>query len=115
MLFPSWRYRRRGRTTAFSVRKLKDVLSPKQLAEMLHFQRLVKFLGGTEFDQEYEIAGTETDEKFEVKSSFLFDGELARELYAGGAYRKPQGDGRAEKEGSLAFCEALFGLRFSEV
>jgi hypothetical protein len=50
-----------------------------------------------------------------VTSSFLFDGELAEKLYFGGAYTSAKGDGRAEKENSLAFCEALFGLRLSEV
>jgi hypothetical protein len=57
------------------------------------------------------------DDNFEVTSSFLFDGELAQKLYHGGAYPSAgaKGDGRTEKENSLAFCEALFGLRFSEV
>ncbi len=100
---------------AFSVRRLKDVLSPEQLAEVLNSRPSGPLLGQLEVDEDYEIAGTESDEHFQVRSSFLFDGELAKELYAGGAYTTPQGDGRAEKEGSLAFCEALFSLRFSEV
>ncbi len=57
------------------------------------------------------------DDNFGMTSSFLFDGELAQKLYYGGAYSSAsgKGDGRTEKENSLAFCEALFGLRFSEV
>jgi len=52
---------------------------------------------------------------FQMTSSFLFDGQLAQVLYSGGAYTRSSGDGRAEKENSLAFCDAVFGLRFSEV
>ncbi len=100
---------------AFSVRRLKDVLSSEQLAVMLNSEHSGRLLGPLGVDEEYEIAGTESDENFQERSSFLFDGELAKALYAGGAYTTPQGDGRAEKESSLAFCEALFGLRFSEV
>lgn len=99
---------------AFSVRRLKDVLSSEQLAVMLNSEHQGLF-GSLGVDEEYEIAGTESDENFQERSSFLFDGELATALYGGGAYTTPQGDGRAEKESSLAFCEALFGLRFSEV
>jgi hypothetical protein len=57
------------------------------------------------------------DDNFGATSSFLFDGELAQKLYYGGAYpsASAKGNGRTEKENSLAFCEALFGLRFSEV
>jgi hypothetical protein len=55
------------------------------------------------------------DSGFQLASSFLFDGQLAAILYAGGAYTRGNGDGRIEKESSLAFCDAVFGLRFSEV
>jgi len=57
------------------------------------------------------------DDNFEVKNSFLFDGELAQKLYYGGAYPSAgdKGDGKIEKENALGFCEDLFGLRFSEV
>jgi len=53
----------------------------------------------------------ESDGYFQMTSSFLFDGQLAQVLYAGGAYSRSQ----IEKDNSLAFCEALFGSRFSEV
>jgi hypothetical protein len=62
-----------------------------------------------------EFGECEYDGNFRVTSSFLFDGELAEKLYFGGAYTSAKGDGKAEKENSLAFCEALFGLRLSEV
>lgn len=52
---------------------------------------------------------------FQMTSSFLFDGQLAQVLYSGGAYTKSIGDGRIEKENSLAFCDAVFGSRFSEI
>ena len=100
---------------AFAVRRLKDVMSSEQLAELLNPEHSSSQLAHLGVDQEYEIGETESDGNFRVTSSFLFDGELAKELYAGGAYTRPQGDGRAEKENSLAFCEALFALRFSEV
>jgi hypothetical protein len=64
---------------------------------------------------DWELGDCEYDGNFRVTSSFLFDGELAQALYAGGAYTGVKGDGRTEKENSLAFCEALFGLRLSEV
>jgi hypothetical protein len=62
-----------------------------------------------------EGCGLADDGDFQMTSSFLFDGQLAQVLYAGGAYTSAKGDGRAEKENSLAFSEAVFGLRFSEV
>ena len=65
--------------------------------------------------EDFEVGNREYEGEFQNTSSFLFDGELARRLHAGGCYTRAQGDGRAEKEHSLAFCEALFGLRFSEV
>jgi hypothetical protein len=67
--------------------------------------------------EDFEIGQPEYDGNFRLTSSFLFDGELAQKLYYGGAYTSAsaKGDGRAEKENSLAFCEALFGLRLSEV
>jgi hypothetical protein len=64
---------------------------------------------------DYEFGDYEYDGNFRLTSSFLFDGQLAQVLYAGGAYTSTRGDGKAEKENSLAFCEALFGLRFSEI
>jgi hypothetical protein len=65
--------------------------------------------------EDFELGDTEYDGNFRMTSSFVFDGELAQKLYYGGAYTSPKGDGRAEKESSLALCEALFGLRFSEI
>jgi len=46
---------------------------------------------------------------------FLLDGTLAHVLYQGGAYHKPQGDGRAEKTFALEVCDAMFGLRYGEI
>ena len=46
---------------------------------------------------------------------FLLDGTLAHVLYQGGAYHEPQGDGRAEKSFALEVCDAMFGLRYSEI
>jgi hypothetical protein len=52
---------------------------------------------------------------FTKESPFLFDGKLAWTLYEGGAYHKPQGDGRTEKELANSFCEALFQNRYAEI
>lgn len=52
---------------------------------------------------------------FGMGTSFTLDGGLASSLYRGGAYHKPTGDGRKEKELALAVCNAMFGLRFGEV
>ena len=73
--------------------------------------RLAAF--GIEADSEVGNHGYEGE--LEPTSSFFFDAELARKLHAGGCYIRPGGNGRVEREGSLAFCEALFGLRFAEV
>ena len=62
-----------------------------------------------------EACGIAHDGDFQMISSFMFDGQLAQVLYAGGAYTRGRGDGRAEKEDSLGFCEAVFRLRFSEI
>lgn len=101
--------------TAFAVRKLQDEVSSEELAKIMKLN-----IPGTELrrlgiDQNYEMGNVEFDGNFRVTSSFLFDGELAAELYTGGAYTSPYGNGKAEKEISLSFCDALFGLRFSEV
>jgi hypothetical protein len=66
-------------------------------------------------DSASETCSLGDDSGFQMTSSFLFDGELAQVLYDGGAYTRCSGDGRTEKESSLAFCDAVFGLRFSEV
>lgn len=47
--------------------------------------------------------------------SYTFESLLAWTLYDGGAYHKPFGDGRMEKELSTTLCEALFQLRFAGV
>ena len=52
---------------------------------------------------------------FKMESPFHFDGHLAQTLYSGGAYGQQRGDGRAEKQMALDFCESAFGLRFSEM
>jgi hypothetical protein len=66
-------------------------------------------------DAASETCSLADDSGFQMTSSFLFDGQLAQVLYGGGAYTRGSGDGRIEKESSLAFCDAVFGLRFSEV
>ncbi len=65
--------------------------------------------------EDFEMPNSRYEGEFQITSTFLFDGELAGALYSGGCYTRVEGDGRAEKERSLAFCEALFGLRYSEV
>ncbi|HTF72492.1 MAG TPA: hypothetical protein VK638_58465 [Edaphobacter sp.] len=102
---------------AFVVHRLGEVVSSEQLAEIMNLE-----IPGNQFrrhgvDEKYEIGDAGYDGNFRLTSSFLFDGELAQKLYAGGAYTSAgaRGDGRTEKENSLAFCEALFGLRLSEV
>ncbi len=52
---------------------------------------------------------------FTWKSPFTFDGDLAHDLWHGGAYWKPSGDGRTEKQFALAFCKAIFEERFAEI
>jgi hypothetical protein len=52
---------------------------------------------------------------FKMEAPFLIDGHLVHSLYSGGAYWKQSGDGRAEKQMALDFCEGAFGLRFSEM
>lgn len=99
----------------FSVRKLKEFMSSKQLAEMMKFEAIGYELRRRGIDEEYKVAGTQNEAEFRETSSFLFDGELAQSMYAGGVYTIATGDGRVEKEKSLAFCEALFNLRFPEV
>jgi hypothetical protein len=50
-----------------------------------------------------------------LESAFLIDGRIAQALYAGGAYGSATGDGQKEKQLALLVCDAMFGLRFSEV
>ena len=100
---------------ALAVRTLKEVMTSEQLAEMMNPDIPGNVLQHLGVDEKYEVGDPGCDGIFRVTSSFLFDGELAQSLYAGGAYTSAAGDGRAEKESSLAFCEALFDLRLSEV
>ena len=65
--------------------------------------------------EDFEVVNSGYEGEFQVGSSFLFDGELAQVLHAGGCYTRAEGDGTTEKKHALAFCEALFGLRCSEV
>jgi hypothetical protein len=61
-------------------------------------------------------SSVESANGFEEISPFWFDGYLSEILYRGGAYGSgAHGDGRAEKEAALRFCDAAFGMRFSEV
>jgi hypothetical protein len=50
-----------------------------------------------------------------LESPLLIDGRIAQALYAGGAYHSATGDGHKEKQLALRVCDAMFGLRFSEV
>lgn len=65
------------------------------------------------FSQACSIA---TTDRFELESSFLFDGRLAQSLYMGGAYRAKSGPSAKEaKQLALAVCDELFEQRFSEI
>lgn len=101
---------------AFVVRRLGEIIKSESPGGVMNSESPgFEFLRDHRFGDDYEFGECEYDGNFRVTSSFLFDGELAEKLYFGGAYTSAKGDGRAEKENSLAFCEALFGLRFSEV
>jgi hypothetical protein len=101
---------------AFVVRRLGEIIKSESPGGIMNSESPgFEFLRDHGFRDDYEVGDAEYDGNFRVTSSFLFDGELAQELYYGGAYTSPEGDGKAEKEASLAFCEALFGLRLSEV
>ncbi len=65
--------------------------------------------------EDTEVGNRGYEGELQWTSPFLFDGELARKLYTGGCYTRPEGNGSSEKERSLAFCEALFGSRFAEI
>jgi hypothetical protein len=52
---------------------------------------------------------------FEWGSSLTLDGELARALVIGGAYKKFEGPPRAAKELAARACEAMFGDRFLDI
>jgi len=98
-----------GRVAEF-LESLKPEISDNERLRLEINQRL-----SLAIDQNEELGNPAFDGTFRGTDSFLFDGELAGKLYAGGAYTRPNGDGRAEKESALGFCDALFGLRFSEV
>jgi hypothetical protein len=55
------------------------------------------------------------DVTFEWGSSLTLDGELARALVDGGAYKKFDGTAREAKDLGARVCEALFGDRYPEV
>jgi hypothetical protein len=97
------------------VRRLGEVMDLHKLPEIMNLEIPGDELRRQGVGHDYEVGDPEYDGNFRVTSSFLFDGELAEKLYYGGAYTSAEGDGRNEKENSLAFCEALFGLRLSEV
>lgn len=52
---------------------------------------------------------------FDWGSSLILDGELARALVIGGAYRRFEGTPRAAKDLGARVCEALFGDRYLDV
>lgn len=58
---------------------------------------------------------TSSSHGFKFESTFMFDGTLANILHMGGAYHTSTGNGKAEKELALAFCDALFEQRYAEV
>lgn len=55
------------------------------------------------------------DIAFEWGSSLILDGELARALVVGGAYKKFEGPARAAKEMGTQVCQALFGDRYLDI
>jgi hypothetical protein len=53
---------------------------------------------------------------FKFDNPFVFDGQLAQNLFAGGAYGAPSKiNGKAAKQIALEFCEAVFGQRYEDV
>ncbi len=49
---------------------------------------------------------------FKCDNPFLLDGQLAQNLYEGGAYPPPTKiDGKTAKHLAMAFCDAIFGQR----
>ena len=52
---------------------------------------------------------------FEWGSSLTLDGELARALVIGGAYKKFEGTPRAAKQLAARACDAIFGDRFLDI
>jgi hypothetical protein len=62
-----------------------------------------------------QIPSSSADTGLETADPFLFDGRLAHALYYGGAYSRPDGDGKAAKSLALDVCNAMFGLRFGEI
>jgi hypothetical protein len=69
-----------------------------------------------DFRIDWSRASMENANGFEESDSFHFDGKLSQMLFTGGAYGNgTRGDGRAEKEAALRFCDSAFGMRFSEV
>jgi hypothetical protein len=69
-----------------------------------------------DFCIDWSRASMESANGFEESNSFNFDGKLSQMLFNGGAYgSSTHGDGRAEKEAALRFCDTAFGMRFSEV
>jgi hypothetical protein len=65
--------------------------------------------------EEGEACSTSSTDGFRMDNAFLFDGQLAACLHAGGAYTHCSGDGRAAKQLALNFCDALFQHRFAEL
>ena len=101
---------------AFAVRTMGEIIkSESPGGGMSSESPEFAVLRDLEIGDDYELGDCAYDGNFRATSSFLFDGELAQALYSGGAYTSAVGNGRAEKENSLLFCEALFGLRLSEV
>lgn len=58
---------------------------------------------------------TEINQLFEWRSSLTLDGELARNLVFGGAYKKFDGTALEAKQIGIEVCKGLFGDRFNDV
>jgi hypothetical protein len=58
---------------------------------------------------------TEAIQPFDWRSSLTLDGELARNLVFGGAYKKFEGPAHEAKQIGVEVCKGLFGDRFNDV
>ncbi len=105
-------------TSALSELEI-EPLKPDDPALVIHrlgdYGPLPQGIAAHGITEDFEVVNSGYEGEFQVVSTFLFEGELAQVLYAGGCYTHAEGDGRAENEHALAFCDALFGLRCAEV
>lgn len=53
---------------------------------------------------------------FQHENQFLFDGQLAAQLFNGGAYSTPHRiEAKEAKQLAMSFCDALFALRYEDI